>query len=261
MSRCFDPKHRSYSGDRTWDECQYKAQAVKSGSVPDRVNGKMIVGLAVDKYVSSALEGGTLTALTAWQESMNENAGRQVAPFAEEEALATVRSMCLLADVEIIPDLKPLIAAVQPEWHYMIEGEQYHAHPDFVLTDGSIIDLKTAYRKFDQGRVYTDTQLTTYAYASWKVHGVIPPTVALVGIISSRNGVSLDKQIGSRSEAQLAAYEQDARARIQSRRWAEKEGVYQRNGRVHPYACSGCPARVICPSWAGTELQEETVYG
>jgi hypothetical protein len=258
--RCFDETHLSYSSDRTWDECQYKSFAFKNGLAPLVVNEKMLIGSSVDAYVSGALSGEPLTKDDAWNKALADMRERyKVTLMDETKAVAQHLAYCDKADEEVIPVMADRVRWVQPEWHFVVDGETYHAHPDFVLDDYSIVDLKTSGRRFDAERVHVDQQLTAYAYALRAATGFVAPSVALVGLIGLKAGVVVDTQVGTRSEAQLDAWEDDARARIATRRFSKSFGFYARQGRASMFACKGCSVRPSCPSWAGTELLAATL--
>jgi hypothetical protein len=261
MARCFDQKHLSYSRDRVWDECQWKAHLADAGA-KGIVNEKMLIGSATDAYVSAALAGSPISRTDAWNSTLAEMESRYKVISAKPlEAIETHNAFCAVADKEIIPALAPIIGEVQAEWHYEVSGETYHAHPDFVTKDGQIIDLKTTYRRLDPDRVHVDTQLTAYAFAYNAVKGVMPTAVGLVALIGSKSGVVHEAQVGSRSEAQLAAWLSDAQTRIRTRRFASESDTYLRQGRASLFACKGCPVQPVCPSWAGTNLAIDSTLG
>ena len=257
MGRCFERSHRSYSSDRVWDECQYKwkATTAEDGKFPFVVNERMAIGSAVDAYVSGALASERVTMEDAWANAIATRDGQVAIIFNETacvEELGRFKPKC----DELIQTLMPHIREVQPEWHFTIEGEEYHAHPDFLMDDYSIFDLKTSQRRLEADRVHFDTQLTAYAYASVAVGNPLPPTVALVAMVSNKSGVTFDTQGGTRSEKQLSAFASDVKARLIAQKGALRDDNYTRNGRAHPYACGSCAVKSSCPSWAGTELEQ-----
>lgn len=259
MGRCFDRTHRSYSSDRTWDECQYKWKATTAdgGKFPTIINERMAIGSAVDAYVSGALAGSPISMQTAWTEAIATRDGQAAIIFNETGCLEELARFVPKCD-EVIAALAPNIREVQPEWHFLVDGEEYHAHPDFLMDDYSIFDLKTSQRRLETDRVHFDTQLSAYAYASVAVGNPLPPTVALIGLISNKSGVTIDTQIGTRSERQLGAFASDVSARLIAQKGALREDNFTRNGRSHPYACGSCAVKSSCPSWAGTELEQLT---
>jgi hypothetical protein len=263
MSRCFDSSHLSYSRDRVWDECQYKAHVYDTGSVISVVNQKMFIGSVVDAYVSAALSGSSITEEDAWNNTMREMESKYKVNLVDwAAAMETAHAFIQVAEKEIIPVLAPEVTSVQPEWHFEINGEQYHAHPDFVTRGNAILDLKTTYKSFDPQRVNTDVQLTAYAYAYTTQFGTLPNQVGIVGLVSSkRNGVTQESFIGYRSQAQVDAWLADAETRIAGRRWSNESGQYLRQGRASLFACNGCAVQPTCPSWAGTNLAIDSTLG
>jgi hypothetical protein len=263
MSRCFDISHLSYSRDRVWDECQFKASVYDTGSVVQVINQKMFVGSVVDAYVSAALAGSSISSEDAWNNTMQEMESRYKVNLPDAlAAMETAHNFIRVADEEIIPVLAPMISSVQPEWHFDIDGETYHAHPDFITTDGAILDLKTTYKSFDPQRVNTDVQLTAYAYAYTRQFGTLPTQVGIVGLVSTkRDGVRQESFVGYRSQAQVDAWLADAQTRIAGRRWSKESGQYLRQGRSSLFACNGCAVQPTCPSWTGTNLATDSTLG
>lgn len=262
MSRCFDSNHLSYSRDRVFDECQFKAHIHDKGLVKGTVNTKMFVGSVVDAYVSAALSGSAITEEDAWNNTLREMESRYTVNMPEPlAAMETAHNFILVADAEVIPVLRDEVVEAQPEWHFEIDGAQYHAHPDFITRGGAILDLKTTYRTIDPQRVHIDGQLTAYAYAYTTQFGKLPTQVGLVGLVSKRTGVTQESYMGYRSQAQIDAWLADAKTRLAARRWSEESGEFLRQGRASAFACNGCAVQPTCPSWAGTNLAIDSTLG
>lgn len=262
LDRCFDPDHRSLSGDRAFDECQFRAHAIATGT-PQRFGIDAAVGSAVHAAVAADLLGepvsipGLLAAYAAeWSTGSIPDRDREKA-----------ERLFALWQEEVRPEwLAVGVYAVEWELHFDLGGAIYHVHPDVVLTDGSVFDLKTSEKRLAAERVTRDPQLTTYAYGVWRVFEHLPPAVGLDGLIfanpptdvaATRPGTKKpwwDRQRGTRTVEQYRTFEDEVARREAARRFARTTGVYQTQGLNGPeYVCKRCEARAICPAWRGYE--------
>lgn len=262
--RCEDPAHRSYSTDTKWDECQFRANAIARGLVPDRLNSKVAVGSAVDECAKAVLLDRPFDIESSLR-SFYQQYGVDLVDFSDAAEKAT--SLLALWEREVRPAWEQVgVWGVDVEEHFPIEGGIiYHVHIDVILVDGTIIDLKTSEKRLGEGRAVVDTQLTTYAAALYTVYGHIPPAVVLDGLIHANPPKDVlemhpgatkpwwDRQVATRTEEQINSWFASARRREYSRSYALTTGVYQTQGRSSLYACTNCPARSICPEWKGWE--------
>jgi hypothetical protein len=265
--RCEDPTHRSYSLDRKWDECQFASYAETSGLIVPTWPAKVAVGSAVDEMVKAVYLGENLNA----EQVLAKFYGAYgVTDIVIEKSLSKVQRLFGLWEREVRPAWDKVgVRAVEWELHFDIEGVTYHVHPDVVLDDATVIDLKTSDQRLDRtglGRADFDVQLTTYAAALWINFGELPPKVILDGLIDANPPTDVkawnpkadkpwwDRQVSTRTEEQLASFREGVRRREFSRRTAKASGIYQTQGTSHPYACKSCPAKAICPAldaWQG----------
>lgn len=264
IEECRNPDHRSYSGDRKWDECQYEAHVVESGLAKSTWPAKVAVGSAVDAAVKSQLLGEPFD-LDGLVVHYFKEYGSPVGDFAK--AVEKAHALYALWEREVWPEWERVgVYAVDYELHFTVERVVYHVHIDVILRDGTVIDLKTSDERLDRtgnGRADFDVQLTTYCYAVNEVFDHLPPEVILDGLIYGNPPVDVvawkpeavkpwwDRQRATRTPEQLAAFREDVRRREASRRFARTTGLYQTQGRAHPWACKTCPAKSICPSWTG----------
>jgi hypothetical protein len=265
--RCWDTAHRSYSSDRDWDECQFKWHAKNVLKVPNPLPAKVAVGSAVDLLVKDRLLG-----IESDPEQVTARFFREyLTPDIDlPKAVETTVSLLTLWEREVREVWERIgIYAVEYELHFDVDGIPYHVHPDVVLKDGTIIDLKTGDQRLGQDRVMYDVQLTTYAEGLRAEFGHIAPNVILDGLINAQMPKDVseargirdkdrpkpwwERQVSNRTAEQLDAWRASVVRREQARRFAESTGVYQTQGRSAQYACNGCPARSICPEWSGWE--------
>lgn len=263
VERCRNPEHRSYSNDKGWDECQFASHAVDSGQVTKTWPAKVAIGSAVDEAVRSALLGEPFDLPNLVRKFFHEYGSH---PDDLSTSIGKAERLFALWEREVRPEWERVgVYAVDWELHFEIDGITYHVHIDVALADGTVIDLKTSDQRLDRniGRADFDVQLTTYCYAVRHVFDHMPPRVILDGLIDGNPPADVkayrpdaekpwwDRQASVRTEEQLAAFEQDVRRREASRRFARTTGIYQTQGRAHPWACNSCPAKSLCPSWEG----------
>ena len=267
--RCEDPEHRSYSGDRTWDQCQFLAEAERTGRTERKWGMKVAVGSAVDKAVRlDILYGGGET--PSDEDLLVQFASKYDVGFTTAEwdkAVEKTAALHQLARDEVIPSWEAVgIYAVDWELHFPIGDITYHCHLDVALQNGTVVDLKTSEDRLDRsgsGRVEVDPQLSTYALAFRTLWGRHDIPVRLDGLIYANQPDDVqpdkklkrkpwwDRQIGVRTDAQLDAFEATLRRREAGRRFARTTGLLQTQGISSQYACNSCGAKAICPAWAG----------
>lgn len=271
--RCYDPAHRSYSSDRTFDGCQFRWHAEHDLGLGWKGNERSIVGSVVDLGVMSALSSEPPVDVAHALEVELTDAGMPTYGKSVDAMFEKANRLLDLWHRECEPTYPP-VHSTQLELHADIAGVTYHFHPDIVFEDGGVIDLKTSEKRLGEMRARDDVQLTTYAYALWREYGVIPPYVGLDGLIYAnppREIIAeaeiaglpvpakpwLDRQRSTRTLEQLHAFEDECRRREAARRFARTTGIYQTNGRVRRGECTDCPAIGLCPSWVGFEHSEE----
>jgi hypothetical protein len=263
VGRCAEPGHRSYSLDRTWDECQFKGHARESGLIVPRYDAKVAVGSAVDRLIKAVYTGEDMTPDGVLAQAAEELG----APKPRDRDIEKTVRLFDLWERRVRPAWDAVgVYAVEWELHFEVDGIPYHVHLDTALADGTVIDVKTSEKRLDTsglGRAEYDPQLTTYAAALWLVFGTIPPRVILDGLIDANEPDDVqpvkakkekpwwDRQVATRTEEQLRSFLDDVRRREFSRRVARSAGIYQTNGRSHPWACRGCEAVSICPAFKG----------
>lgn len=263
-ARCRDPQHRSYSGDKNWDECQFATHAVDDLGVVKTFPAKVAVGSAVDEAIRATCLGEEFDIENLVRRYMAEYGS----PEAVDPEIKKAERLYDLWRLQVLPEWDKAggVYAVDWELHFEIAGIPYHVHIDVALNDASLIDVKTSDQRLDRtgnGRAELDVQLTTYAFGVRAVHGTIPSRVILDGLIDGNPPADVkawnpaaekpwwDRQSAIRTPEQLAAFEEDVRRREASRRFARTTGLYQTQGRAHPWACNSCPAKSACPSWVG----------
>lgn len=264
VKECRNPAHRSYSGDRRWDECQFASHAQETGEVRQTWPPKVAVGSAVDAAIKAYLLGEEFDLEGLVRRYFKEyGCDLSDLPKAIDKAAALTK---LWFD-EVRPEWeKAGVYAVDYELHFTIDKVVYHVHIDVLLKDGTVIDLKTSDERLDRtgnGRADFDVQLTTYAYALVDAFDHLPPEVILDGLIYGNPPTDVvawnpaakkpwwDRQRATRTREQLATFREDVRRREASRRFAKTTGIYQTNGRAHPWACKTCAAKEVCPAWVG----------
>jgi hypothetical protein len=264
-TRCFDLAHRSYSGDRHFDECQFRDRQFRSG-LPDYMGSAGIVGRAVDAAVCAALAGQEPD-LEAQVRAAIAGAGDPRVAHRLDEMTTKALALFDLWTNEVRPTWPPVMFT-QLELHWREpDGSPQHAHLDVVFEDGSFTDLKTSEQRLGERRADTDPQLTRYALGLWRVFGHLPPFVGLDGLIYANqprelwpSGVTKpkkpwwDAQRSTRTVAQLEALAAEMAKRERARKWADRSGIHLTQGRSSRYACTGCPVQPTCPAWAGYDL-------
>ncbi len=263
--RCFDPTHRSYSGDRGFDECTWRDHQFRTGQAKRKSNPRMAVGQIVDRTICEILDGHPplvpYVARDVW-----EDEGLGEVDF-DESVSKAIRLVELWAN-EVWPAW-PQVYATQHELHWEHAGATYHAHLDIVFTDGSLIDLKTSGRRLEAHRADTDEQLTWYAWGMREVYGTEPgQPVALDGLIDASPPADVkawrpkakrpwwDHQESKRGPVEIDALAEATVRRATVRDWMDGNGLHLTNGRSVAFACGDCPVRPICPAWRGVDLQE-----
>jgi hypothetical protein len=265
--RCEDPTHRSYSADTDWDECQFKWHAKHVLKVPNPMPAKVAVGSAVDSIVKSRLLGKPL----GTEEALKVEFARCLTPLSDlPDAIVKANALLDLWEAEVRPLWEAVgVYAVEWELHFDVAGVTYHVHIDVVLSDGTIIDLKTGDQRLGLDRAMYDRQLSTYATALWVEFEQVAPYVILDGLIHAQMPKDVaemrgirdkdrpkpwhERQVSNRTVEQMEAWIASVGRRDVAVKFAEMVGVYQTQGRSAPYACNGCPARSICPEWSGWE--------
>ncbi len=264
MTRCQDPTHRSYSGDRGFDECQWRDARYRDGA-RRTVSPRMAVGSAVDEAICTILRDDVPANVPAIVTRIAEAEGL---PFARlDEMTAKAIGLVDLWIREVYPTA-PSLYAEQHELHWEHEGIVFHAHLDLVWADGSVEDLKTSERRLEDRRADTDEQLTYYGWAMREVYGVIPVRVGLVGLIWANPPADvklwrpearkpwLDVQRATRTAEQIDALAARAVQRERVRRWADETGLHLPNGRSVAFACNDCAVKPTCPAWTGFDTRE-----
>jgi len=266
--RCWDPAHRSYSGDKLWDECQFLAQAEAAGEARRIFPAKVARGSTVDDAVMALIDGRDPIDFEGTYRRYCREYG-VLFPDEAKEIPAGLAQLDLF-EREVLPTL-PAVHATQMEVHWDLDGIPYHAHLDIVYADGSIDDLKAPDQRLGARRAAEDPQLTVYAAALWGAFGNLAPRVGLIGLVNGRTPEDvqsdpklrvkpwLDRQSSFRTLEQVEAWAEGARAREASRRWAEAEGIYLTQARSSPWGCNGCVAKALCPAWRGFDLGTEAI--
>lgn len=264
MIRCTDPAHRSYSGDRGFDECQWRDAQYRAG-VRRNVTPRMAVGSAVDEAVCEILRTDAAPNVPAIVARIAEAEG--VNPDRVDEMTVKAAGLVDLWVREVYPTC-PTLYAEQHELHWEHEGIVFHAHLDLVWADGSVDDLKTSERRLEERRADSDEQLTYYGWAMRSVYGVVPARVGLVGLIWANPPSDvkvwrpearkpwLDVQRATRTAEQIDALAARAVRRERVRQWADDTGNHLPNGRSVAFACGDCAVKSACPAWTGFDVGE-----
>jgi hypothetical protein len=264
--------HRSYTADRRWDECQWRAHAVEDLGVREYMPPAAIVGMAVDQAVCDALSGQPVNIERLIAEAIEES-GDPKAAWPLEEMADKATGLYSLWEERVRPTW-PAIYATQLELHWpTASGTTYHAHLDVVFEDGSFTDLKTSERRLEPNRAAVDLQLTYYAWGLWAVFGHLAPSVGLDALVwgnpprdvleqdRSARKPWCDRQRSVRTVEQLEALARIAEQRERARSWANEAQLWLPTGRFSPYACRGCPAQSLCPAWTGYDHEEVAYVG
>lgn len=264
--RCFDAAHRSYSGDRLWDECQYKWDWMRRNQAGLKLNEAMAVGKIVDGLATRIVEGETLTDDAIRDAARAEFESPDLVDVPGDrylEAVVKTVDMTRLFEREVLPQLGKVTGS-QMELHWDYEGVTYHAHIDLVCEDGTISDLKTTSRRLEERRADRDFQLTYYAWGIQQVFGFIP-TVRLDALVGANPPADVkrwkpeatnpwhDAQVSHRSEQAIEQFAREVHRRERARRIATEFELFTTNGFTSQFACSGCRAKGDCPAWAGIE--------
>lgn len=264
--RCWDATHRSYSSDKAWDSCQYLAQADADKRITKSFPAKVARGSTVDDAVMALIDGRDPIDIEGTYKRYAAEYG--VAFPDVDKQVEAARAQVDLFEREVLATLDE-VYATQMEVHWSVDDVPYHAHLDIVYADGSLDDLKSTDQRLGVRRAAEDPQLTTYAAALYGAFGSLPPRVGLIGLVygnepddiqpvrSLKRKPWVDRQSSIRTLEQLGAWEDEARRREASRRWSASTGIVQTQGRTQLYTCSGCPAKALCPAWAGFDLGNE----
>lgn len=264
MGRCFDPTHRSYSGDRLWDECQWKANAMSVGKVKPQMGEAALVGKAVDSAVCDLIAGANPSVERLIEAEVHEEDPQAQRVWALDAMKEKAAALVTLWQRDVQPQM-PQVFGTQVELHWEFEGVTYHAHPDIILADGTIIDLKTSERRLEERRADRDFQLTYYAWGIYEVYGTIPPQVGLDGLIYANPPKDVlewnpkatkpwyDRQRSRRLTDAIESFRVEAAKRERSRKTAQELDMHLTQGFTAQFACNGCAVKVDCPAWRGIQ--------
>jgi hypothetical protein len=264
MARCFDPSHRSYSGDRLWNECQWKANALTVNGVKPQMGEAAMVGKAVDAAVCLLIAGEAASVEREVEAAVHEEDPQAQRVWALDAMKEKASALVELWQRDVQPQM-PEVFGTQVELHWEFEGATYHAHPDIILADGSVIDLKTSERRLEERRADHDFQLTYYAWGLYEVYGSLPPMVGLDGLIYANPPKDVlawnpkatkpwyDSQRSRRLTAAVEAFRIEAAKRERSRNVARELDMHLTQGFTAQFACNGCAAKVDCPAWRGIQ--------
>lgn len=263
--RCAEKGHRSYSGDRRFDQCAFLEHAVLNLGVRDAMGPEACVGSAVDAALVQLIANQSPDMAFLLDLAIAELGDPQVRDLWDREAmLVKALALASLAEREVLPEYERHggVYATQVEIHFDIDGTPFHVHIDCILQDGTVDDWKTSEKRLPDRHADTTPQLAPYFLAVQREYGHTPPAVRLQGLIyanppkdvlESRPGLMkpwLDQQVGRRTPAQIEAWLDDFRRREAARRWSQMTGIYPTQGRsALPFVCAGCAARSVCPSW------------
>lgn len=266
--RCFDPDHRSQSGDRRWDTCSWLDHAVRDLGVVDFMGPEACVGSVVDAALVEIIGGGAPNLAGLLEGAIAEMADPVSAGMWDRTELLTKAARLVdLAGDRVLPSYAAHggVHASQLELHFEVDGAPYHVHIDLVLGDGTIVDWKTSEKRLPDLAAHTSPQLTSYAYAIRAEYGQLPPGVILDGLIYANPPTDVrdvdptavkpwwDRKSSTRTPEQLDAWLDDFRRREAARRWSQKTDIYPTQGRSGmEFVCGRCPAKPVCPSWFGT---------
>jgi hypothetical protein len=237
------------------------------GLVAKSFPAKVARGSAVDDHVMALISGEPVG--KSFEQSYLGYCAEYLVQFpdADKEVAAGLAQVTLF-EREVLPTL-PEVYQTQMEVHWDLDGIPYHAHLDIVYADGSVDDLKAPDQRLGARRADEDPQLTTYAAALLGAFDNLAPRVGLIGLVNSKTPEDVqpeaklrtkpwvDRQSSVRTLDQIAAWQDEARRREASRRWAATTGIYQTQGRTQLYTCNGCAARGLCPAWAGWDTGTE----
>ena len=266
--RCFDPDHRSQSGDRRFDTCAFLDHAVRDLGVVDFMGPEACVGSAVDAALVEILGGGSPN-LSALLDAAIAGMADPVSSgmWDRVELLTKTTRLVALAGDRVLDTYQAHggVHATQLELHVDVDGVPYHVHIDVVLGDGTIVDWKTSEKRLPDLAAITSPQLTSYAYALRAEYGHLAPAVWLDGLIYANPPEDVrkadptatkpwhDRKVSTRTPAQLDAWVDDFRRREAARAWSRKTDIHPTPGRTQmEFVCARCPAKPLCPSWAGT---------
>lgn len=266
--RCFDPEHRSQSGDRRFDTCPFLDHAVRTLGVVDWMGPEACVGSAVDAALVEIINGGSPDLSALLDAAIREMADPTVSGMWDRSELLTKTARLVqLGGERVLPSYQDHggVHATQLELHFEVDGVPYHVHIDAVLGDGSIVDWKTSEKRLPDLAAHHSPQLTAYAYAIRAEYGHLPPAVMLDGLIYANPPADVreldpaatkpwwDRKRSTRTPEQLDAWADDVARREAARRWSRKTDIHPTPGRSGmEFICGRCPARPLCPSWRGT---------
>lgn len=264
MSRCFDPSHRSYSGDKLWDECQWKSNAATLTGKRPQMGEAAMVGKAVDAAVCKLIAGQPAETEREVESAVHEEDPAATRVWALDAMKEKANALVQCWQEEVQPTM-PDVFGTQVELHWDFEGVTYHAHPDIILSDGSVIDLKTSERRLEERRADKDFQLTYYAWGLYEVYGSLPPMVGLDGLIYANPPKDVlewnpkakkpwyDKQRSRRLTLAVESFRIEAAKREKSRQVAKELDMHLTQGFNAQFACNGCAFKSECPAWRGIQ--------
>lgn len=266
--RCRDTDHRSYSSDKRWDQCAWMGHAYRDLGIADAMGPEACVGSAVDAALVGLIEGGSPDIgrlLDAAIADLGDPVKRGM--WDRTEMLSKATRLVALAGDRVLPTYEAHggVYATQLELHADVDGVPYHVHIDAILGDGTIVDWKTSEKRLPDRAAASSPQLTGYFHAVRAEYGHLAPAVWLDALIYANPPEDIrsadptatkpwhQRDIGTRTEQQVEAWVDDFRRREAARSWMTKTGIYPTPGRTQmEFICRGCPARSLCPSWAGT---------
>lgn len=266
--RCFDPDHRSQSGDRRFDTCAWLDHAVRDLGVVDWMGPEACVGSAVDAALVEVIAGRSPDLPGLLDAAIGEMADPKSSGVWDRTEMLTKTSRLVDLGVErVLPSYEAHggVHATQLELHVAIDDTLYHVHIDAVLGDGTIVDWKTSEKRLGDLAAHTSPQLTAYAYAIRAEYGQLPPMVILDGLIYANPPADVreadpaavkpwwDRKRSTRTPEQIDAWLDDFRRREAARRWSRRTDIHPSQGRsAMEFVCGRCPAKPLCPSWDGT---------
>lgn len=265
-TRCTDRTHRSHSSDSRYDQCPWLDHAWREGRVEDSMGEAACVGSAVDAALTEAVAGRTAHIaglLEAAIERMGDPRTRDM--WDREPMLAKATALVQLGIERILPTYEAHggVHATQLELHVDIDGVVYHVHIDAILGDGTIVDWKTREKRLADREAANSPQLSAYTHAVHAEYGHWAPAVILDAMVYANPPEDVrradptarkpwhDRQVGTRTEAQVAAWIDDFRRREAARSWMDRTGIHPTTGHTQmAFVCQGCAALSLCPSWA-----------
>jgi hypothetical protein len=258
----------------TAELCGQKAWFDIHRKKPFPVVERVVFGKAVDAGVQVVIAGvnaghasddiselvdATIFKVLEDEERRAENAGIDPGPI-EQVVVDDVRTAVLQFQFEVLRQFDFAFASTQHEIRLELEGVgMIDAHPDIILRDNSIFDVKTASRaKASTAASGSVRELGFYAVAREREVGRLVPTVGYITWVRSTRPywqIVTATVTDELRRASLAVAQMTKRALIADERMnadaVKPENWSFASGPAFSGLCSDCQHRVECPIYEG----------